>query len=323
MDRKPLKTIVVLDAPGGETFVDAVRHAMPQATVVRPTSDDERSAAIAVADLVIGGRLSDEELESASHLFWHHVPWVGVEGILRAHHNHRGILLTNSSGANAPNISEHVIAMMLTFARNLQTYAVATEHHEWRDWEHRPRSFELGDQVVLCLGTGAIGQAVASRLRGFGATLVGANRSGRPVAGFDRCVPFDALSAEIGHADHVVSSLPMTSETAGIVSEALIAKMKPGAYFYNVGRGGTVDQEALQAALESGHLAGAGLDVTTPEPLPADHPLWDAPNVMITSHSSGNSPQYPVRTTQLMVEQLRRYQAGEELLNVVNPDQGY
>ncbi|MCO5216253.1 MAG: glyoxylate/hydroxypyruvate reductase A, partial [Thermomicrobiales bacterium] len=124
-------------------------------------------------------------------------------------------------------------------------------------------------------------------------------------------------------ADHVVNSLPMTPGTAGIMSRELIGSMRQGAYFYNVGRGGTVDQEALIDALRSGHLAGAGLDVVDPEPLSEDHPLWDTPNVLITSHTSGNSPQAARRMAMLTLEQLRRYQAGEELLNIVDQTAGY
>jgi phosphoglycerate dehydrogenase-like enzyme len=143
------------------------------------------------------------------------------------------------------------------------------------------------------------------------------------VSGFDHCVSFDDLETELGLADHVVSSLPLTESTSQIYSRDRIRATKNGAYFYNVGRGGTVDQGALIEALEQGRLAGAGLDVVEPEPLPAESPLWAMKHVIITGHTSGNSPQAMERMAELTVAQLQRYQAGDDLLNVVDVTAGY
>jgi len=131
------------------------------------------------------------------------------------------------------------------------------------------------------------------------------------------------LDEALGQADHVAISLPLTESTRGLFDAGRFAAVKPGAYLYNVGRGATVETAALVAALESGRLAGAGLDVTDPEPLPADSPLWEMPNVLITAHTSGSTPRYWDRGVALLEENIRRYLAGEDLLNVVDVGEGY
>lgn len=322
MPRPELRKIVFVGYANPRSL-DAARAAAPGAEVILASSSEERAAHIPTAQVTMGGGLSDDELASATELFWHHVPWVGVEGTLSPAMIAKNILITNGSGVNSANIAEHVVAMMLAFARQIPRFVRDQEQRWWRHWENEPNYFELGGQTVLCLGTGNIGQDVARRLNAFGCDLIGASRSGRQIEGFTRCVSFDDLANVLPLADHVVSSLPMTPGTDKIMSAERIALMKPGSYFYNVGRGGTVDQEALITALENGHLAGAGLDVVDPEPLPEDHPLWTTSNVLITSHTSGNSPQSAQRMADLIATQLQRYQDGEELLNVVDQSAGY
>lgn len=322
MHRPTLRKIVLIEEPS-ERLLAAVRSAAPSADVLVAKGKDEIDLAIVDAQVTIGGKLSDDQLRLANALVWHHVPWVGVESIVSDVMAEKNIILTNGSGVNSANIAEHVIAMMLAFARHIPRFVRDQDRSAWREWDHAPSFFELGQQRVLCLGTGDIGQEVARRLNAFGCEMIGASRSGRDVPGFDACVSFENLEAELAKADHVVSSLPMTEATKGIFSRHHIFAMKQGAYFHNVGRGGTVDQAALIEALEGGHLGGAGLDVTDPEPLPADSPLWGMKNVIITSHTSGNSPQALQRMADLTSEQLQRYQSGEELLNIVDLTAGY
>lgn len=323
MDRPKLSKIVLKDLKT-DLVINAIRSAAPNVNLVIADGQDEVAREIVDAQVLIGGGLTDEQLRSADQLAWHHVPWVGVESILNPILAEKGILLTNGSGVNSTNIAEHVIAMMLAFARDLPKFVRDQARHAWRDWDNEsPHFFEIGGQRVLCLGTGDIGQEVARMLAGFGCELVGASRSGREVPGFQRCVPFAELAEELAEADHIVNSLPMTQGTDKIVSRDHFQAMKRGAYFYNVGRGGTVDQDAMIESLQSGHLAGAGLDVVTPEPLGAESPLWDMHNVIITSHTSGNSPVAQQRMADLAAEQLLRYQKGEQLLNVVDLTAGY
>lgn len=323
MDRPEIRKIVMIDMKTDQ-MIEAIRSAAPSAELVVAESQDAIDREISDAQVLVGGKLTDDQLSSAGQLVWHHVPWVGVESLLTPVYAENNIILTNGSGVNSANIAEHVIAMMLAFARDLPRFVRDQERRAWRDWsDDAPHFFELGSQRVLCLGTGDIGQEVARRLSGFGCEIVGASRSGREVAGFQRCVSFDDLAPELAQADHVINSLPMTPGTDKIVSRDHIQAMKHGSYFYNVGRGGTVDQDALIDALQSGRLAGAGLDVTTPEPLDAESPLWGMHNVIITSHTSGNSPVAQQRMADLTAEQLQRYQKGEQLLNIVDLTAGY
>lgn len=322
MSRPQLRKIVLIQE-SNDRLIEAVKGLASGADVVVASEEADIDREIVDAQVAIGGRISEEQLRSAQSLVWHHVPWVGVERIVSPIYAEQDILLTNGSGVNAANIAEHIVALMLAFARQIPLFVREQDRASWRGWGDMPAFFELAGQRVLCLGTGDIGQEVARRLAAFGCEVVGASRSGRAVSGFDRCVSFDDLDAELARADHVVSSLPLTESTRGIYGRNRILATRKGAYFYNVGRGGTVDQDALINSLKDGHLAGAGLDVVEPEPLPGDSPLWEMENVIITGHTSGNSPQAMQRMVDLTVEQLRRFQAGDELLNVVDLTAGY
>lgn len=321
-ERPALRKIVFTYTPD-ERLLQAVNDTTSGIEVVVATTKDDLAREIVDAQMTIGPGYSDDVRESAAQLVWHHVPWAGVESIVTPLMRQKGTILTNSSGISAPNMAEHAIAFMLAFGRAFPTFFEEQRRRAWRDWDETPKFFELTDQTVVLLGTGAIGKAIADRLRPFGCRIVGVRRRQGPVEGFDEAVTFDMLPSILPQADHVISSLPMTPFTDKIVDGEFISQMKPGSYFHNVGRGGTVDQEALIRALESGHLGGAGLDVTDPEPLPEDSPLWDAPNTIITSHTSGNSPKYHDRGADLLGENLRRYQASQDLLNVIDLEMGY
>lgn len=323
MNRPELKKII-LQSVLTDAMKNAIREAAPNATLVVIEDNSQIEGEIVDAQVIIGEGVSAEQLERAKELVWHHRPWVGVENIVSDIYAEKDIVLTNGKGTNSANIAEHVIAMMLGFARELPKFFRDQQRKVWREWDEGEKSIhELGGQRVLCLGTGQIGQEVARRLTAFDCELVGASRSGRDVPGFLRCVSFEELDDEVATADSIVNCLPMTPTTAKIVSREMIAKMKPGVRFYNVGRGGTVDQEALIEALQSGHIAAAGLDVVSPEPLNEDSPLWEMKNVMLTSHTAGDSPQSHERMIDLTAEQIRRFQAGEQLLNVVDITAGY
>lgn len=320
---RPALTKIVITNPGSAERLDgAIQRALPEAEVV-VSSKESLEDDLRGAQLTVGAPLTAEQLAIATDLIWHHVPWAGVESAITPDLVERGIVLTNNRGMSAPNMAEHVLAMMLAFARAIPKFVRFQQEKTWTRWDEDMHRFELTDQTVLLLGTGAIGQETAKRLRGFGCTIIGARRRGGTVDGFDRIVTFDEVPQVLPNVDHVVSTLPMTPYTDKIVSRKMIAAMKPGAYFFNVGRGGTVDQDALIEALQSGHLAGAGLDVTTPEPLPEDSQLWDMDNVLITSHTSGGSPKTRERVATTIVENLRRYQAGEPLINEVDLTYGY
>ena len=234
------------------------------------------------------------------------------------------LVLTNGSGNHAINISEHVLALMLAFARQLPALVRAQDERQWRP-PKISTLFELSGQTLAVVGAGALGCAVATRAAAFGMRVLGVRRTpdGTLPPGFASMAALADLDAVLREADHVVITLPLTGETRGLFSTARLAAMKPGAHLYNVGRGAIVDSAALLAALRSGHLAGAGLDVTDPEPLPADSPLWSEPGVIVSAHSSGQTPRSWQRYEALLLENIRRFQSGEPLLNVVDKRLGY
>lgn len=323
MTERPQLRKIVFAYDAEQSLVDVARETVPKARIVVAAEEEVLAHEIADAQMTIGPGYGDDIRQTAPEVIWHHVPWAGVERIVTPLMRERGTILTNSRGISAPNMAEHAIAFILAFARSFPAFFAEQQRRSWRGWDERPSFFELTDQTVVLLGTGAIGQAIAERLRPFGCRIVGVRRNPGEITGFDDVLTFDELPSLLPRADHVVSSLPMTDSTRKIVDRAFIDAMKPGSYFYNIGRGGTVDQDALIGALRSGHLAGAGLDVTDPEPLPEDSPLWDAPNVIITGHTSGSSPKYHERGVGVLRENLRRYQDGRELLNMVDLHHGY
>ncbi|MFM9107612.1 MAG: D-2-hydroxyacid dehydrogenase [Chloroflexota bacterium] len=283
------------------------------------------AAALAGADAAVLWQVRTEWLDGAPRLRWVHTGGAGVESQPLADLAARGIALTNNSGVHVPNMPEHVLAMMLAFARRLPTLIRRQQLREWRDEATHREVFDLEGQTVLLAGMGEIGLGTGERAAALGMLVEGVRRrESLPAPGFVRRTwAVRELAAALAGADHVVNSLPLTPETRGMFGQEAFAAMRPGAYFYNVGRGGTVDQEALTAALRSGRLAGAGLDVTDPEPLPAESPLWEMEQVIITSHTSGASPRYWERATELIGENIGRWLAGEPLRNAVDLDAGY
>jgi len=222
-------------------------------------------------------------------------------------------------------MAEHVIAMMMAFARGLHFYIPERMAGRWtRDLPAPGRMLTLEGKTVLVVGLGGIGTEVARRAHALGMRVVATRASGREGPAF---VSYVGLSDELhklaGEADFIVNTTPLTPATTGMFDAKFFAAARPGAFFLNVGRGKSVVQADLIAALRSGRLAGAGLDVTDPEPLPSDSPLWQMQNVILTPHVSadsdlGNEVRYAIG-----IENLRRYVAGEKMLSVVDLGKGY
>lgn len=227
----------------------------------------------------------------------------------------RGLAVTNSSSVYNEPCAQHAAAMILSLARKLP-YALKTqlEENAWPMMQLRKESYLLNGRKVVILGYGAIARKLAGLLRPFGVEISALRRT--PV-GDEEVEIFTSseLSDRLAAADDVVNILPANSSTRRFVDREMIARIKPGATFLNIGRGGTVDQEALIDALKSGLIAAAYLDVTDPEPLPADHPLWSAPNCFITPHTAGGSVDERPRLIDHFLRNLDRYLAGEQLLD--------
>lgn len=277
------------------------------------------------ADAIIGWRLTSEQLAKTPGLQWLQTASAGVERVVTPEMIDRSVVITNASGVHAVSISEHLMAMMLAFARRLPLLLHNQQRHVWRDENLRGEVFELSGQTLMVVGVGDIGIALGDRAIGFGMRVIGVRRRpDLPVPdSFSEIISTAELKTRIGDADHVAICLPLTDNTRGLIDVGTIDAMKPGAYIYNIGRGPIIDQDAMVQALTDGTLGGAGLDVTDPEPLPENSPLWDMPNVLITAHTSGSSPVYWERASEIVIENVRRWQAGEPLINVIDVEQGY
>ena len=287
-------------------------------------ADRDALAAEIRAFEVLFGYIPPSLLAGAERLRWFCAASAGVDHLLEdSLWPSQDCLLSNSSGAYGPTISEHVLMVLLMLLRRMPEYQADLREKRWSFYS--PIRSITGSRIVM-LGTGDIGANTARRLKALGASVTGVCRSGRSgEAAFDRVVPIGALDSVLPEADALIMALPATGETAGILSRERIALLPERAFVVNVGRGSAVDQTALAEALRAGRIAGASLDVMTPEPLPEDDPLWDCPNLLLTPHVSGNMSLG--LTCELAVEMfcadLERYANGEPLKNLVDRSVGY
>jgi phosphoglycerate dehydrogenase-like enzyme len=273
-------------------------------------------------------RFPRDLIARAPNLRWYQQWGAGADWLLR-HPGARDhpVIITNVSGIHAVPISEHVFAMLLAFARGLPAAVRAQERHDWltrEDLDEAGGVFELADLTMLVVGVGAIGERIARLGAALEMHVLGVRRDPtRPAAGVERLVGPQQLLDGLPLADGVVITLPRTPETCRLFDASAFAAMKPGAYLINIGRGRVVDETALVEALRSGQVACAGLDVFEAEPLRAESPLWEMPNVIITAHYSGESPRYDERAMAIFLDNLRRYQSGLPLHHVIDKKRGY
>lgn len=268
---------------------------------------------------------SPELLRAApASLQWYCCSYAGVDPYCKdpALFANPACLLTNSN-CYGVTIAEHVIMVLLMLLREMPGYMETARSHTWGP-EIPVRSIRDGRFTIL--GTGDIGRNIAQRLRGMGAAdITGISRSGRAQAAFDRVLPISRLDEALPQAERLILALPSTPETRHILNRARIALLPPGALVVNVGRGTAIEQEPLIQALNDGRLGGAALDVTDPEPLPPDHPLWTARNILLTPHVSGNMTLgYTCdRNVELFCRDLENYAAGRPLEGLVDRARGY
>lgn len=255
--------------------------------------------------------------ELATRLKWLNSVYAGVEAFPLDVLARRGVVLTNGAGINAVPIAEYVVMLMLCHAKNYREVVRAQDRREWL--KDSPGKRELFGSTALILGYGAIGQEVEKRLGGFGMSVSKVRRSPGPgVLGPDE------WRGRLGKFDWIVIAVPATAETEGMIGAAELSAMKPDAVLVNVARGSVIDQDALTEALNAGRIGGALLDVTTPEPLPEDHPLWALDNAQITMHLTGKAQDRMFqRSATRFLENLARYGRGEGLEPVVDYAAGY
>ena len=269
------------------------------------------------AATVVFGWPRPKDLPKCVNLKWFQTMWAGSDEYAAPGILPEGAMLTSSSGSNRLSVAEHMLAMLLSLCRRLPTYRDSQREHKWED-EGAMKTIFGG--TVLVVGAGNIGSTFAGMCKALGARTVGLKRTVTgPVEGFDEVYPMEKLDELLPAADVVALVVPHSPDTEGLMDRERIARMKDDAILISCGRGTVLDQEALVEAMNGGKLWGAGLDVTVPEPLPADSPLWDIPNLILTPHVAGGMRLEITRRTciEMALDNLRRYVAGEPLKNRV------
>jgi len=306
--------------------VDRIRQALPGVDVVDVREASQAAAAMAGADVALATRMTEATFAAAPGLRWVHSTAVGVGALPLGALAARGVPVTNTRSVHAEMIAEHALAMLLGLRRQFPT---AASHREARTWGQYEMSLvpvpRLEATTVLVLGLGAIGERFAAFASALGMSVIGIRRdvSRSSVPGVGRVEPLSALRSLLPLADAVVVALPHTPETHQVLGAAELALMKPSAVVINVARGTLVDEAALADALLAGRLGGAGLDVFTREPLPADSPLWTTPRTILTPHTSAFEGDYWTPAVDLFLANWHRFIAGEPLENRVDATRGY
>jgi phosphoglycerate dehydrogenase-like enzyme len=317
---------ILVNVPSGipEELLQSLVAAHPRAEVALADDPARFAALLPRADAVLllppMVPLLAPALAPGGRLRWLHSVPAGAEAlltpeVLAAEH----VALTASKGPMGPMVAEQALMLMLALARGLPAFARQQAARRWQDpaegWPVRA----LFEKTVLILGVGGVGGHLARICRvGLQMRVLGTARTRHDDPHVERYVEPHELPAALGEADFVVLCLALTAETRGMIDAAALAAMRPTAYLINVARGGVVDEGALVAALQSGQVAGAGLDVTTTEPLPADSPLWPMPNVIITPHIGNGRDRAADQTLAFMRENIRRFVEGEPLLGTID-----
>ena len=315
-------TIVVRGADAGR--LAWLQEAAEGIGLISASTHSEAMQAVDKAQALVG--FCTPELVSAGHqLHWIQLPSAGAEYCVSIDDvRERDLVVTNMQRIYGPEMADHVMAMLLSLTRGLNTYIAEQAKGEWVDRVPMARMWELQGKTMLVVGLGGIGTEVARRAKGFGMRVVATRNSSRDGPEFVDYVGLADELLELAADSHVVvNATPLTPETTGLFDEVFFDTLKSNAYFINVGRGRSVVTADMLEALRSGRLAGAGLDVTDPEPLPSGHPLWAMRNVIITPHVSAHSDIRLERFWVLVRENLRRYVNGDPMLSVVGVARGY
>ncbi|MDZ5757561.1 phosphoglycerate dehydrogenase [Carnobacterium maltaromaticum] len=301
-----------------------VKDLAPNYEVIDGFSDSTLNFPAADIEIVYGwsSAKSDFLLENKdSHLKWIQAKSAGVDTMNLSLLNEKNIILTNASGIHGVPIAESVFGMLLADTRGIKK---AINQQTNKVWSQTESLVELKGKTMMIIGMGQVGKEVARLAQAFGLNVIGVNRSGNPVTEVSEIIKQDQIPKHIKRADFVVNILPLTSETTNYYDDSFFTSMKKGAGFINVGRGPSVDTDALIRQIKNGQIGFAGLDVFKEEPLAKDSPLWDLPEVLITPHISGVAEHFKKRLFAIFEENLTAYVAGEELpRNVIDYKHNY
>lgn len=324
----------VTDVPLSSSELDELSRLAPNLEVVSGASPEkalELAGSVHGIEFRLMARIGEQFLPRAQNLVW--VVGSGLDGVesprpalwqstfdlLKS--SRSKVHYTSERGTTTPAVAEHAISMMSSLSRHLPYYFANQTKKQWRKvgQETRGRTQLLAESTLLLVGLGNVGSEIAWRAHGLKMRVIAINREGRSDLSFiEKMGKQSDLAGFLPEADFVVVCVPLTSETEKLFDAATFARMKPGSYFINVARGRIVDTDALVSSLRSGRLSGAALDVTEPEPLPAYHPLWTLPNVIITPHAAAIWRLALKHRKELLFENLRRFSAGEPLLNILD-----
>ncbi len=308
-------------------MAEAIGRRWPEMRVVHLTDYDQLPEELPDTDIFVGYSLRAKQLKDAKKLKWLHSTAAGVAQLMYPELRDSGILVTNPSGVFSVPMAEHTMGLLLALARNFPDSVRQQDRANWSQhelWDKPQHLAEVNGQVLLIVGYGSIGRELAKRAKAFEMRVWGVTRSGEGDGEHvERIFPASKLHEALPEADYVVIAAPETAETKHLIGAAELAKMRRGARLINVGRGSLLDEEALIRALESGTLGGAAIDVAQTEPLPGDSPLWKAPNLFITPHTSALSDRLWKRQTSLLVELLERWFDGRDMSNRVDLKRGY
>ena len=298
---------------GAEELAAAIRGRLPGATVALARTPAEERTLLETARIAVGLDIDEAQLPAAENLELFACVFAGTGHLpLDALEDH-GVAVTNASGVHGPNISEYVIGAMITHARQFNRAHRQQERREWRSFE----TTEVYGSTVAVVGLGALGEAIVDRLEPFDVDTVGVRYSPEKGGPTDEVYGFNEFHEAIWDAEYVVLACPLTETTRGLVDADALRTMRSDAVLINIARGAVVETDALVSELRNNRIRGAALDVTDPEPLPEDHPLWGLGNATITPHNAGHTPEYYDRVADILAENAGRLDTDEALRNRV------
>ncbi|MBN1663581.1 MAG: D-2-hydroxyacid dehydrogenase [Deltaproteobacteria bacterium] len=317
--------IVISAAAMTERNLERIRQAAPEADVVVIKDKDDwetKAKGLAPKADVAFGLLPLARYGELPNLRWMQQAFAGADWIFNFPPVlEKDFILTTASGVHAIPISEHILAMMFALSRGIPESITKQQEHRWKRLN---KVVEIDSATIGIIGLGKIGEKMAEKAKGLNMRVLATRRNPQRTSPYvDQMFGPDGLAEVLSQSDWVVITAAMTPETNGLIGENELKLMKKSACIINIARGAIIREKALIQALQEGRIAGAGLDVFETEPLPADSPLWDMKNVIITGHYAGVTPHYFDRVMDIFVENLRRYRQGEPLLNVVDKKLGY
>ena len=316
---------VVLDSEADREFVAELRNSFPSVNFCQATTEADQIREIPDAEVLFGA-ITPAVFEAAGKLRWCHFVGAGFDPLVRGNPAFvaSDVVLTNAPGTHAIAMADHVMGMILMFAHRLVDMLDDQRAHRWDVDKYRAQIRELAGTTMGILALGSIGRAVAVRAQAFGIRVYGVDlKPMKPPEGVTEVWTLEGLERLLRISDWLVVTAPLTDGTEGLLNRERIGQLKQGSHLIVISRGGIVNETAVVEGLRSGSIAGAGFDATKPEPPPDDSPLWDMPNVLISPHVSGDSPQTWERRYRIFKDNLARYLRGDPLLHICDKRAGF